>query len=158
MLCIFDGFPNAPFFALLLFPPNIASYLDPASVQRTPNSPHALIHTRHRPRHPLVLLPAIIPQQLRLSLNPLGRKIPHTDTLLSAVDVVGYYDGVLVGSWRDCDFDGWVAGSEGGESVAEKRVHASGGAGPVAVVEGERFALEDESTYAVLWRLEMVVG
>lgn len=122
-------------------------------MQRTPNSPHALVHTRHRPRHPLILLPAIIPQKLCLSPNAIGRKIPYADTLLSAVDVVGYYDGVLVGSWRDCDFDGWVAGSEGGEGVAEKRVHASRGAGPVAVVEGERFTLEDECAYAVLWEV-----
>ena len=125
MLRTFSAFPKCACLCLIAFPPNIDSYLDPASVQRTPNSPHALIHTRHRPRHSLVLLPAIIPQQLCLGLNAIGRKIPYTDTLLSAVDVVGYYNRVLVGSWRDCDFNRWVAGREGGEAVPEKRVHAS---------------------------------
>jgi hypothetical protein len=64
-----------------------------------------------------------------------------------------HYGGVRVGAALergDDDFDGGVGGGEGGEGVFEEGVHALGGAGPVAVGEGEGFAGEDVVCYAVL--------
>ena len=53
-------------------------------------------------------------------------------------------------SRRDGDFDAGVGGGEGAEVGAEEVVHAAAAAGPVAVVEVEAAALEDEGSDAVL--------
>jgi hypothetical protein len=50
----------------------------------------------------------------------------------------------------DCDFDLRVLLGEPGEMCLDKVVHAARGAVPVAVVEVEAFALEDEGADAIL--------
>jgi hypothetical protein len=48
------------------------------------------------------------------------------------------------------DLDLRVVFREFGQVRLDEVVHAAGGAGPVAVVEVEAFALEDEGTNAIL--------
>src|SRR5690349_4591181 len=68
--------PSVPVQPLSLASP---SYLDPPSMQRTPNSSYTLIQTANRLANLPILLPRPIPQQLRLCLDPLVRQIPYTD-------------------------------------------------------------------------------
>lgn len=123
-------------------------------MERTPNTPNALVQTRNWLSHPLQLLSARIPQQICLLLDALASQVLDAYRSLLAVDEVGYDDGMPSWPWRDCDFDLWVFPGEGGEVGADEGVHAARGAGPVAVVKVEAFALEDEGTDAILKELE----
>lgn len=94
---------------------------------------------------------------------------------MSAVHELCFDDGVLAGSGRDGDFDAGVLFGEGSESgfeegaagvlVEEGRdermeevLHAATAAGPVAVVEVEALALEDECADTVLYAVSRVRG
>jgi hypothetical protein len=57
---------------------------------------------------------------------------------------------MVAGARGDGDFDLRVLLCEGGEMGLQEFVHAATAAGPVAVVEVEALALEDEGAHAVL--------
>ena len=59
-------------------------------------------------------------------------------------------NGVMARSGGDGDFDLRILLREGGQLGLQEFVHATTTAGPVAVVEVEAFALEDESAHTVL--------
>lgn len=64
---------------------------------------------------------------------------------------MGYDDRVLPRVGRHGELDLRVAFHEGGERGLDEGVHAAAAAPPVAVVEFEAFALQDEGADAVLW-------
>jgi hypothetical protein len=59
-------------------------------------------------------------------------------------------DGMPPWPWAHCDFDLWAVAGEGWERGFYEGVHAAGGSPPVAVVEAEGFAGEDEGADAIL--------
>lgn len=110
----------------------------------------------------LQLLSVGIPQQLRLLQDLVGRQVPHADGLRSAVNVVSDNDWVLAGTGRDSELDLGVGGREFREkgldeaaatqlgdasrnySASSHVLHALGASSPVAVVEVQLLALENE--------------
>ena len=95
-------------------------------MERTPDTPHALIDTRDRlARYPLVLLWARVSQQLNLFSNPLWCQVLHVDRLLVTVEIVCGNDGVVVVLSVHLDLDLRVALREGAELVLEVGIHAA---------------------------------
>jgi hypothetical protein len=125
-------------------------YLNLITMERTPDTPNALIDARHRLVHPLDLLTACVSESFRLITYTFTRQIPHADGPLGAVDVVCSYHWMLSWSGRDGNLYLGVALCKRWEGGLEEGVHAARGAGPVAVVEFEPLALEDEGADAVL--------
>lgn len=125
-------------------------YLNLRPMERIPYAPHTLIDTRYWLPNLPVLLSTAIPQQLRLLPDTLILEILDAYRPLGAIDVVCYDDWVFAWPGRHRDFDLRVALSEGWERGLDEGVHALGRAPPVAVVEGEGFAGQDEGAYAVL--------
>jgi hypothetical protein len=74
-------------------------------VIRRPNATDTLVDTRDRLLSPLVLLAAVLLQEVRLLEYLLGLEVSHADGLFAAVDKVAFNDGVLMWSRRDADFD-----------------------------------------------------
>src|SRR5690242_8167857 len=124
--------------------------LDLRAVERRPDTPNTLVDTGDGLAQLLVLLAVAIPQHLCLFPHPLVLQVLDADGPCGAVDVVGDDDGVLARARADGELNGGVARGEGGERRLDEGVHALGGAPPVAVVELEAFALEDEGADAIL--------
>lgn len=145
------------------------------SMEGIPYTPHTLIHARDRLPRPLQLLTTRALQQLGLLQDLAWLHVSHTDSALLAVDVGAADDGVAARTRRDGDFDAGVLAGEGGEGGGEEGavvsscqseewrdgrleegalhlLHAFAAAGPVAVVEVEALALEDECADAILVR------
>lgn len=119
-------------------------------MERRPDTPNALIDTGDGLAQLPVLLAIAIAQHLGLFPDALVLQVLDADGASGAVDVVGDDDGVLAGPWADGELDGGVARRKRGERRLDEGVHALGGAPPVAVVELEALALEDEGADAVL--------
>lgn len=120
-------------------------------MERIPDTPHALVDTDHRPSVQLpVLLPTRVSQQLSLLPHTLILQVLDAYGSLRAVDVMGDDDGVPARPWRYADFDLGVALCEDGERGFDEGIHALGTAPPIAVVEVEAFALQDEGADAIL--------
>ena len=144
-------------------------------MERTPNTSHTLVQTLDLLGLPLELLAARVAQQRCLLQNLVGLHVAHADGLFLSADVFALHDGVAAGSGRDCDFDLRVGAGEffevGLEELAVKilsdtfgeRVewtsilHSPATTGPVAVVEVDALALEDEGADAVLRSLSVHV-
>lgn len=124
--------------------------LDPRAVERRPDTPNTLVDTGDGLAQLLVLLAVAIPQHLSLFPHALVLQVLDADGPCGAVDVVGDDDGVLARPRANGELDGGVARGKGGERRLDEGVHALGGAPPVAVVELEAFALEDEGADAIL--------
>ena len=122
---------------------------------RAPYTPDALVDTRHRLVQLLVLLPTCISEQLCLLSHTLCLQIPYADSSLGTVDVMCSDHRVFPRSWRDGNLDLWVALRKGWEGGLDEAVHAARGAGPVAVMEFEFLALENEGADAILPRVSM---
>ena len=138
------------------------------SVERIPNTSHTLVQTLDRLGDPLELLAARAAQQSRFLQNLVRLHVAHADGFLLAANVFSFEDGVSAWSGRDSDFDLRVGAGEffevGLEELAVKilsdtfgeRVewtsilHSPATTGPVAVVEVDALALEDEGANAVL--------
>jgi hypothetical protein len=106
-------------------------------MERVPNTPHALIHTRHRLARLSVLLARVIPQELGLLPHTVELHVLHAQRPCGSVHVVCGDDGVSPGPWADCDFDLRAVLRERGQRRLYEGVHASRRAPPVAVVEAE---------------------
>jgi hypothetical protein len=119
-------------------------------MKRVPNAPYTLIPTLHHPPNLPILLASSISQQPRLIPHALTLQILHASRLRFAVEISRDDDGVAPWPWRDGYFDLGVGAGEGGEGGLEEGVHAPAGAPPVAVVEGEGAAGEEEVADAVL--------
>jgi hypothetical protein len=119
-------------------------------VERRPDTPNALVDTRHRLAQLLVLLAIAVPQHLGFLSHALVLQVLDADGPCGAVDVVCDDDGVLAWPGADGELNRRVALREGRERGLEERVHAFRGSPPVAVVELEAFALEDEGADAIL--------
>jgi hypothetical protein len=89
-------------------------------VIRRPNATDTLVDTRDRLLGPLVLLAAVLLQEVRLLEDLLGLEIPHADGLFAAVDEVAFDDGVLVWSRGYADFDLRVLFGEGCKMVLQE--------------------------------------
>ena len=89
-------------------------------VIRGPNTSHRLINTSNRLLRSLVLLPARLPQQIRLHQHLVLLQIAHADRALAAVDVVALDQGMFMRTRGDTDFDLRVCGGEGAEVVQEE--------------------------------------
>lgn len=126
-------------------------------MERRPDTPNALIDTRDRLPELLVLLAIAIPQHLSLLAHALVLQVLDANGPCGAVDVVCDDDRVLARAWADGELDRGVALGEGGERRLEEGVHASGGSPPVAVMEFEAFALQDEGADAVLLRVSLKI-
>lgn len=87
---------------------------------RRPDTSDTLVDTRNGLLGALELLPTSLFQQVRLDQYLLWLKIPHTDRLLAAVDVLASDNGVLVRPWGNPDFDLGVCFGEVGESASEE--------------------------------------
>jgi hypothetical protein len=74
-------------------------------VIRRPNATDTFVDTRDRLLSPLVLLAAVLLQEVRLLEYLLGLEVSHADGLFAAVDEVAFNDGVLMWSRRYADFD-----------------------------------------------------
>jgi hypothetical protein len=81
------------------------SYLHLCTVERIPNTPHALIHTRHRLARLPVLLACVIPQKLGLFPHTVELQVLHTQCPCGSVHVMCGDDGVSPWPWADGDFD-----------------------------------------------------
>jgi len=130
--------------------PQIPLYLDLRAMERTPNAPHALIDTADGLAQLPVLLSIAVPQHLSLLPDALVLQVLDADAPCGAVDVVCDDNRVLARARADGEFDGRVARGEGGQRRLDEGVHAPTGSPPVAVVEVEALALEDEGADAVL--------
>ena len=119
-------------------------------MERRPDTPDALVDTRHRLAQLLVLLAVAVPQHLGLLPHALVLQVLDADGPCGAVDVVCDDDGVLAWPGADGELNRRVALCESRERGLEERVHAFRGSPPVAVVEFEAFALEDEGADAIL--------
>lgn len=128
----------------------IPLYLNLRAMERTPNAPHALIDTAYRLAELPVLLSIAVPQHLGFLPDALVLQVLNADAPCGAVDVVCDDDWVLARARADGEFDGWVARGEGGQGRLDEGVHAPARSPPVAVVEVEALALEDEGADAVL--------
>lgn len=115
-------------------------------MHRTPNSSDTFIRADHGfPSDQFILLARIRNEELDFLEDLLFLEIAQADGLFAAVDVVRFHDGVFVGSGRDTKFRAGVFGGEIGEHRGgQERFHAPARTGPVAVVEVQAFALEDE--------------
>ena len=133
-----------------LLQPRVPLYLNLRAMERTPNAPHTLIDTANRLAQLPVLLPIAVPQHLGFLPHALVLQILDADAPCGAVDVVCDDDRVLARARADGEFDGGVARGEGGQGRLDEGVHAPTGSPPVAVVEVEALALEDEGADAVL--------
>ena len=133
----------------------LPSYPPNPPMHRTPNPPHTLILTHHLPApNPFILRPTIPQQQLSLLQHLLLFQILHADGFFAPVDIERAQHGVFVWTRGDAELDGGVGVREGGEEGGgEEFVETGGGAGPVAVVEVEAAAGEDEGADAVLVRV-----
>jgi hypothetical protein len=127
-----------------------ASYLQLGAVERIPNAPHALVDTRHRVAQLLVLLARVVPQHFCLLADALDVQVSDADGALGAVDVVCDDDGVVPRARAHVDLDLRVVAREGGQRSFYERVHAARGTPPVAVVEADGFAGQDEGPDAIL--------
>jgi hypothetical protein len=89
-------------------------------VIRRPNATDTLVDTRDRLLSPLVLLAAVLLQEICLLEYLLGLEVSHTDGLFAAVDEVTFNDGVLVWSRGYADFDLRVLFGESCKLVLEE--------------------------------------
>ena len=128
-------------------------YLVSCPVEWTPDASHTLVHTVYGLVHALQLLSTGVPQQFSLLLYQLIRHVPHANNLFSSVDIVASDDGMVVRSGRHRNFDLRIFLGKSGEGVFNECLHASRASGPVAVVEVESFALQDEGADAILLQL-----
>jgi hypothetical protein len=119
-------------------------------VQAAPDPAHIVVRARHRIFDPLQLLPVVLAHQLDPAEDLPLLQVAHAELLRPAVDVVPADQGVVVRPRGHGDFDVRVPLGEGRERVADEDVHAAGRAGPVAVVEVEALALDDEGADAIL--------
>lgn len=137
--------------ALPLLPrPQTPLYLNLRTVERTPNAPHALIDTADRLAQLPVLLSVAVPQHLGLLPDALVLQVLDADAPCGAVDVVCDDDRVLARARADGELDGRVARGKGRQRRLDEGVHTPAGSPPVAVVEVEALALQDEGADAVL--------
>ena len=139
----------------------------------TPNTPHTIVPTLHHPPARSVtllqLLSTRISQQCRFLNDLQWCEVAYANSLLPPVHILAADNGMFAGSRRDGDFDARVLLGEARELGTEERagvavsvavvesegeienvLHASTTARPVAVVEVEALALEDEGAYAIL--------
>lgn len=119
-------------------------------MKRVPNTPHALIDTGHRLARLPILLARAIPQNLRLFPDAIDLQILHAYRSLRAVDVVCDDNGMLPWPRADGDFNLGAAAREGRQRGFYKGVHAARGTPPVAVMEAEGLAGQDEGADAIL--------
>lgn len=91
-------------------------------MHRTPNTSDPFIQATHHPPtlHPPQLLPARVPQQLRLLQHLLLFQVPDADRLLPPVDITSSDDWVTRWARGDVDFDLGMRGGEGGEEMGEE--------------------------------------
>lgn len=143
-------------------------------MERIPDTSHTLVQTLDGPRDPLQLLAARVAQQRRLLQNLVRLHVAHTDGLLLAVDVAAAQHGVPAGSGGYGHFDLGVGAREGFEvgfeegadgegfvrsseslhvSEGSDLLHSSAAASPVAIMEVQALALENEGADAVLGKL-----
>lgn len=145
-----------------------SSHLVLVSVERIPDTSHTLVQTLDRLGDPLELLAARAAQQGRFFQNLVRLHVAHADGFLLAADIFSFEDGVSAWSGRDCHFDLRVGAGEffevGFEELAGRILldrfaekvewtsilHSPAATGPVAVVEVDALALEDEGADAVL--------
>ena len=85
-----------------------------------PDASDTLVDTRDGLLGALQLIPAGLPQQVRLPQDLFGLEIPDADCLLTSVDILSLDYGVLVWPWRDSDFDLGVCFGEGGKSAFQE--------------------------------------
>jgi hypothetical protein len=124
-------------------------------VKWTPDAPDALVDAGHRLIQLLVLLAARVSEGFCLLPHTLCLQISYADGSLGAVDVVCSNNRVFSRPRRDGNLDLGIALRKGGERRFDKAVHAARGAGPVAVVEFQFLALEDEGADAILSQVSM---
>jgi hypothetical protein len=124
-------------------------------MERIPDTPHVLVDTRDRLAQLLVLLARVVPQHLRLLADALDVQIPDTDGALGAVDVAGDDDGMVLRARAHVDLNLRVVARESGQRGFYERVHAARGAPPVAVVEADGLAGQDEGPDAILGALSV---
>jgi hypothetical protein len=117
-------------------------------VERTPDTPNALVDGGDGLAELLVLLAVRVAQHLGLFADTLVLQVLDANGALGAVDVVSNDDGVLVGPGRDGKLDRGVALCEGGQRGLEEGVHAARRPPPVAVVKFEPFALQHKGADA----------
>lgn len=126
------------------------SDLNLRTVERRPDAPDALVDTGDGLAELLVLLAVGVAQHLGLLADALVLQVLDADGPCGAVDVVCDDDGVLARARADGELDGGIALCEDGERRLDEGVHSLGGSPPVAVVELEALALEDEGADAIL--------
>ena len=78
----------------------------------TPNTPYTLIQTGHHPSalHPPQFFPTRIPQQIRLFQHLMHLQVPHTNSLLPAINIGAANNGMSVWARRDVYLDLWMLG------------------------------------------------
>lgn len=127
--------------------------VDFRSMKRTPNAPDVLVDAGNRlAGHPLVLLRTGVSQELDFLSHCLGGQVLDIYRFLVTVEVVCGDDGVLVVFPVHLKLDLGISLREHSELIFEVRIHATGGAGPVAVSECDALARKDKGANAILRR------
>lgn len=105
------------------------------SMVRRPDTSHTFVQTRDRLLGSLQFLSAGFLEQVGLLKDLLRLQVPHTNRLLSTIDVMALDDGMLVWSWGDPDLDLWVGLCKGGEGVFQEGPIASALSGSATIIK-----------------------
>lgn len=115
--------------------PASRSNLPLGAVKGIPDTSHALIDTANGLGDAPQLVATGVAQQRRLFQDLARLEVAHANGLFPTVDVAALDDGVLVGPWRDGDFDLWVLGCEAWEGVFKEGTVREVGLVVVVVVD-----------------------